>query len=184
MTWTKLGDEFYDECWTLTDSAFRLHVEALVWSNKKLTDGQLAKDEMLRWARHPEAAEELVSVGWWEDCGAHYLIIHHIGYQRAREDAVKQSTANSSNAKKRWAKAKAAKPQDVSSCESQCESHNESQCNMDRTGQDWTGTEEQFSRAQKPSAADLFEDLADAETFDRLDYEQQRAEREGFETGW
>lgn len=42
MTWTKLGDEFADECWTLTDAAFRLHTEGLLWSNRMLTDGQLA----------------------------------------------------------------------------------------------------------------------------------------------
>ena len=60
MTWTKLGDEFGDECWTLTDQAFRLHTEGLCWSNRMTTDGQLAKEDMRRWARHPEAAEELV----------------------------------------------------------------------------------------------------------------------------
>ena len=58
MTWTKLGDEFADECWTLSDAAFRLHTEGLLWSNRMLTDGQLAKDDMRRWAHHPEAAEE------------------------------------------------------------------------------------------------------------------------------
>ncbi len=41
MTWTKLGDEFGDECWTLSDAAYRLHVDGLVWSNRKGTDGQL-----------------------------------------------------------------------------------------------------------------------------------------------
>ena len=30
VTWTKLGDEFGDECWTLSDKAFRLHTEGLL----------------------------------------------------------------------------------------------------------------------------------------------------------
>lgn len=64
MTWTKTGDEFSDECWTLSDAAYRLHHEGLTWSNRKQTEGQLAKDDMRRWARRPEAAEELVNVGW------------------------------------------------------------------------------------------------------------------------
>ena len=84
MTWTKTGDEFADECWTLSDAAYRLHHEGLTWSNRKLLDGQLAKDDMGRWSHNPEAAAELVSVGWWEDHGGHYQIIHHIGYQRPR----------------------------------------------------------------------------------------------------
>jgi hypothetical protein len=29
MTWTKTGDEFADECWTLSDAAYRLHHEGL-----------------------------------------------------------------------------------------------------------------------------------------------------------
>jgi hypothetical protein len=38
MTWAKLSDDFTDDCWTLSDGAFRLHVEGLVWSNRKLLD--------------------------------------------------------------------------------------------------------------------------------------------------
>ena len=108
MTWTKLGDEFADECWTLSSDAFRLHTEGLVWSNRKATDGQLAKDDMRRWAKRPEAAEELVSIGWWEDRGEHYQIVHHLGYQRTKEEIAHQSNVNAENAKKRWAAKKAA----------------------------------------------------------------------------
>ena len=28
---------------------------------------------------------ELANVGWWEDHGQHFQIVHHIGYQRTRE---------------------------------------------------------------------------------------------------
>jgi hypothetical protein len=142
MTWTKLGDEFADECWTLSDKAFRLHTQGLLWSNRMLTDGQLAKEDMRRWAHHPDSAEELVSVGWWEDRGGHYQIVHHLGYQRTRKQIAKQSIANAKNANRRWSKKK---PRDKSSNDSECDSHpreelsNESecdsQCEMDRTGQ-------------------------------------------------
>jgi hypothetical protein len=116
MTWTKLGDEFADECWTLSDPAARLHVEGLIWSNRKLTDGQLAKDDMQRWARHPDAAEELVSIGWWKDRGGHYEIVHHLGYQRTREQVAKQSLANRANRAK--GKARPVRPKDKPSDES------------------------------------------------------------------
>lgn len=142
MTWTKLGDEFADECWTLSDAAFRLHTEGLLWSNRKATDGQLAKDDMRRWARHPEAAEELVSVGWWEDHGQHYQVIHHMGYQRTKDEVAHQSNVNRENAKKRWAAAqarKAAKAAKAAANESSCESQSDSQCEQARTGQARTG---------------------------------------------
>ena len=34
MTWTKLSDDFGDDCWELSDAAYRLHVEGLLWSNR------------------------------------------------------------------------------------------------------------------------------------------------------
>lgn len=136
MTWTKLGDEFGDECWTLTDTAFRMHVEGLCWSNRMLTDGQLAKDEMRRWAHNSEAAEELVSVGWWEDHGTHYQIIHHVGYQRTREQIAKQSLINRSNRSKGKARPVKASPPEVLSDELSDESSNEPTDERDRTGQD------------------------------------------------
>ena len=138
MTWTKLGDEFGDECWTLTSDAFRLHTEGLCWSNRMLTDGQLAKDDLRRWARHPEAAEELVNVGWWKDCGQHYQIVHHIGYQRTREQVAKQSVANAKNRAK--GKARPVHPKSDSLSGSSDDSSDE----RDRTGrvQDRPGLQE------------------------------------------
>jgi hypothetical protein len=161
MTWTKTGDEFSDECWTLSDAAYRLHHEGLTWSNRMLTDGQLAKDDMRRWAHHPDAAAELVDVGWWEDGGQHYQIVHHIGYQRTRKQIAKQSVANAKNANRRWSgklKDSSNDSSNDSQCDSHneavdeppdgtadgptshpgetCKSHNEAQCEMDRTGQD------------------------------------------------
>lgn len=133
MTWTKLGEEFGDECWTLSDKAFRLHVEGLLWSNRKATDGQLAKDDVRRWGRHPEMAAELVDRGWWKDRGGHYEIIHHIGYQRTAEQIVNQSIANKENAKRRWSRGKPNQAASVS--DSECDSHNDSECNKNRTDQ-------------------------------------------------
>jgi hypothetical protein len=146
MTWTKTGDEFADECWSLSDAAYRLHHEGLTWSNRKSLDGQLAKDDLRRWAKCPEAAAELVDIGWWEDAGQHYQIIHHIGYQPTREEVASRSIANTENARKRWAKQKEAKaakaaldqsqcePLSESSSDPLCDSHSDSVCDEDGTG--------------------------------------------------
>lgn len=136
MTWTKLGDEFGDECWTLTDAAFRLHVEGLCWSNRMLTDGRIDKEDMRRWAKHPGAASELVRARWWEDRQDHYQIVHHFGYQRTRDQIARQSIVNSRNGKKGGRPrhgAQQTKTQSVS------ESASESQSERDRTGQARTG---------------------------------------------
>lgn len=88
MTWTKLSDDFADDGWTLSDEAFRLHVEGLVWSNRKLLDLVLSKDDVRRFAKHPEAVTELVDGGWWAEAGDDYVIRHHGSYQQTRTDVL------------------------------------------------------------------------------------------------
>ena len=61
-------------------------------SNRKLTDGQLAKEDMRRRAHYPDMAAELVDRGWREDRGGHHLIVHHIDYQRTAQEVAHQST--------------------------------------------------------------------------------------------
>jgi hypothetical protein len=72
MPWTKIGDELPDEARELSDAAFRTHIEALCWSNRRLLDLAINKRDLKRFAEtpHPErAAEELVDMGWWQDTG-------------------------------------------------------------------------------------------------------------------
>lgn len=72
MTWTKLGDEFSDEARDLSDAAFRLHVEGLLWSNRRLLDLRIPKRDVRRFAETDDpdlAAKELVENGWWLDDG-------------------------------------------------------------------------------------------------------------------
>jgi hypothetical protein len=100
MTWTKLSDDFSDDCWELSDAAVRLHVEGLNWTMRKLTGGALFKDEMLRWAKRPGAAEELTDRGYWRDEGDCYYIVHHMGYQRGPDKVLAQQEVNRQNGKK------------------------------------------------------------------------------------
>jgi hypothetical protein len=100
MTWTKLSDDFTDDTWTLSDAAYRLHSDGLVWSNRKLLDLRIPKDDLRRF-KNPEAIGELLAGGWWIDQGAYYLIQHHAAYQRLREAVINQQTVNKKNRAKR-----------------------------------------------------------------------------------
>lgn len=100
MTWTKLSDDFSDDCWTLSDKAFRLHVEGLVWNNRKLVDLYLDAEDVRRFAKHPEAVVELLAVGWWSAVESGYVINHHATYQRSRDAVLKQQAANEENGRK------------------------------------------------------------------------------------
>lgn len=100
MTWSKLSDDFSDDCWTLSDAAFRLHVEGIIWSNRKLLDLRIPKDEVQRFAKHPGAVQELLGVGWWTEASDGYLIRHHAAYQRLREDVIRQQEVNRANGRR------------------------------------------------------------------------------------
>jgi hypothetical protein len=84
--WTKLGDEFPDECEAagLSDAAVRTHVEGLIWSNRVGLEGQIPKKHLRRFAfteYGDVAVAELIDAGFWADSGAVYLIRHHLGEQ-------------------------------------------------------------------------------------------------------
>jgi hypothetical protein len=100
---------------------------------------------------HPEVAEELVAIGWWEDRGQHYEIIHHAGYQRTKAQVAKQSIANAKNAAARWSRQKP----------SSCDSQSDSECEMARTGQAWIPTNHLRKRAREDADDDYAEDLPD-----------------------
>ena len=100
MTWAKLSDDFGDDCWSLSDAAFRLHVEGLLWSNRKLLDCRIPIDQVARFAKHPDALQELVLGGWWELDGDCAVIVHHSGYQRSAAAVIAQQRANAENGKR------------------------------------------------------------------------------------
>lgn len=74
-----MGDEFNDAAADLSDAAARTHVDALLWSNRRLLDLLVPKRDLRRFAFSPavdvadpdggQVVAELVSAGWWEDRG-------------------------------------------------------------------------------------------------------------------
>ncbi|MDB5338698.1 MAG: hypothetical protein JWN70_4317 [Planctomycetaceae bacterium] len=137
MTWTKLSDDYSDDCWTLSDAAFRLHTEGLVWSNRKLLNLRISKDEVRRFAKHPDSVTELLGVGMWEEDGDDYLIVHHGAYQRDREAVINQQRANIENGKRGGRPA--GTPREVKRSRApkfeETQSLSESPTERDRTGQ-------------------------------------------------
>ncbi len=77
MTWTKLEEEWPDAAREMTDAAFRTHVEALCWSNRRGLDLHIPKRDLKRFAEtdDPETAvKNLIAAGWWQDCGDKWFI--------------------------------------------------------------------------------------------------------------
>jgi hypothetical protein len=97
MTWTKLGDEFSDAAAPLSDAAFRTHVEALCWSNRRLLDLTIPKASLKRFAEtdHPNAAaKELVEAGWWEDHGDGWWIGCRFADWQVERSVIEQRRAD------------------------------------------------------------------------------------------
>jgi hypothetical protein len=100
MSWPKFSDNFPDDCWTLSDAAFRLHTEALCWNGRKLLDCRIPKGELARFAKHPDASAELVAEGYWAEDGDCYVIRHHAEHQRTREQAISLQERNRVNGRR------------------------------------------------------------------------------------
>lgn len=85
MTWTKLSDDFPEDCESLSDSAFRVHVEALCWTMRRETGGVMSERDIRRGIEQADPAPciaELIDKGYWsspED--GQYLIVHHMDHQ-------------------------------------------------------------------------------------------------------
>lgn len=75
MTWTRLSDDFTDrpELLSVSRDARLLHVEALVWCNRMLTNGELPAAAIRRLTDSPDpeaSAAELEEAGHWTADGA------------------------------------------------------------------------------------------------------------------
>ena len=84
MTWTKLSDDFGVQCAALSDAAFRVHVEGLIWTMRRESGGYLTVRDVVRLSESPHAemaVVELVACGWWSVEGQGYQINHHMEHQ-------------------------------------------------------------------------------------------------------
>jgi hypothetical protein len=95
MGWVRLDDNFADhpKVIALSDSAFRLYIEALCYSNRQLTDGFIPNAVYLKLSKDDEA-DYLIDAGLWEqvngnvispDLTTGYQIRSYTEYQPTRE---------------------------------------------------------------------------------------------------
>ena len=89
MTWVKLDDAFPDHPKVdgLSDGAFRLHVAALCYSGRHLTDGALAADRVSRLVPRFRRSyvTELVEAGLWEAVDGGWSIHDFLAYNPSAE---------------------------------------------------------------------------------------------------
>jgi hypothetical protein len=100
MVWTKLSDSFADEMdgAGLDPEALTLHVAALCYCNRLLTDGKfpVRKAQTLYPLEDPDlAAKALVNAGLWELSadGQSYLIVNFLTDQRPAEKVLREREA-------------------------------------------------------------------------------------------
>ncbi|HEY1914257.1 MAG TPA: hypothetical protein VGH27_01665 [Streptosporangiaceae bacterium] len=105
MTWTKLSDDFADDCARarLSDAAFRTHVEGLIWTMRRETGGQLDARDVRR-AIEAEcpgpAIAELAEAGFWAEDGDGWLIMHAMSDQPEPDVIAKRRTSTKERVRK------------------------------------------------------------------------------------
>lgn len=112
VTWTKLSDDFSDDCRELSDSAFRTHVEGLLWSMRRETGGYLSVRDVVRFSESPHAemaVVELVACGWWSIDGQGYRINHHMEHQ-PEPDVIAKRRADTADRVRKHRRKKAGLP--------------------------------------------------------------------------
>lgn len=90
MTWVKLDDNFTDhpKVDALSDAAFRLHVAALCYCNRHLTDGFVpaaALGKLTPHARPGLSASELVAKGTWFEAQGGFQVHDYLDFQESAE---------------------------------------------------------------------------------------------------
>ena len=87
MGWVRLDDNFADhpKVIGLSDTAFRLYIEALCYSNRQLTDGYIPMAVYLKMSKNDDA-DYLIEAGLWEEVPSGYAIRSYDEYQPLREN--------------------------------------------------------------------------------------------------
>lgn len=95
MTWVKLDDALpeHQKLVDLSDRAFRVHITALCYCNRLLTDGHIKRGALRIVGASPRHVTELVAAGLWDANGAGGWIVHdYLDYQPSKADVEKAHT--------------------------------------------------------------------------------------------
>lgn len=112
MSWLKIDDGFaeHEKIIDLSDRAFRLHVTALCYCARNLTDGFLGERQVAAVCAITKATrrhlDELISTGLWATDGEVYRINDYLDYnptkQKVKERREARSAAGKRGADARW----------------------------------------------------------------------------------
>lgn len=86
MTWAKLDDAFPDhpKVASLSDSAFRLHVGAICYAARFLTDGRIPFAVLPRLGGTEATERELIAAGLWEEAEGGWEIHDYLDFNPSR----------------------------------------------------------------------------------------------------
>lgn len=141
MVWVRLDDRFpeHPKVASLSNEAFRAHVEALCYCGRNGTDGLIPKGI----ANRLGSADELRAAGLWEDDPAGYRVHGFLDYNPTAEEAAerreKRSAAGRRGAAVRWGKANAKASAMASAMANRCDSDAPSPSPFKGEGTDGSG---------------------------------------------
>lgn len=107
MSWVKLDDNFvgHPKVVGLSDRAFRVHVRAISYSARQLTDGHIPAGALRELAASRKAVTELISASLWHESGDGYQINDYLAYNPSRSKVLADRAKNSRKIKE-WRKGK------------------------------------------------------------------------------
>ncbi len=87
MTWVRLDDRFaeHPKVVGLSDAAFRLHVNALCYAARNLTDGHIPVGAIRALRGQRRTVVALITAGCWEECDDGWAIHDYLGYNPSAE---------------------------------------------------------------------------------------------------
>lgn len=105
MTWTKIAENFPEDCARaqLSDAAVRTHLEGLVWAMRRENDGRLLRRDLARLADTSDptaAAAELVAAGFWAQLPDGWQIEHQMEHQPESEVIAARRDLNAERQRK------------------------------------------------------------------------------------
>jgi len=108
MPWIRFEDNFpeHPKVLALSDAAFRLHVRAIGYAARHLTDGHVSSAALRSMTRNPALPAALVGAGIWETATDGFLVHDYLHYQPSKAEVVEQRMAKKAAGKKgadsRW----------------------------------------------------------------------------------
>ena len=98
MPWIRFEDNFpeHPKVLALSDAAFRLHVRAIGYAARHLTDGRVTYAVVSSLSRRASLSEELVTAGLWERSDDGFCVHDYLNYQpsRAEVEATRKQRAS------------------------------------------------------------------------------------------